>query len=155
MKRVLFALILSLALPALASAAPVTPLTAGDAATLIQPPAHGERIIALWSLDCAYCEANLSALAKLQKAHPQAVELVLVATDGPARHDAVVKRLERMHMTGYRNHLYAEAAPERLNYLLDSHWGGELPRTLVIRSDGTRTGVSGELTPTQLQRVAP
>ena len=60
-----------------------------------------------------------------------------------------------MHMDAYPARLYAEATPQRLNYLIDPEWGGETPRTLVIRADGTRVAISGELTPMQLKRIEP
>lgn len=148
-------LLLCCALPACAHAARLTPLAATDVAALVKPPARGERIIALWALDCAYCEPNLAALAILQHAHPHEIELVLVDTDGPTARAAVATRLEKMHMTEYPARLYAEPAPQRIDYLIDPDWGGETPRTLVIRADGTRIAVSGELTPAQLERIAP
>jgi hypothetical protein len=154
-RRALLLLILCCALPVFARAAPLEPLSAAGVPALVKPPAHGERIIALWALDCAYCEPNLAALEKLQRAHPRDVELVLVATDGPAMRGAVAARLEKMHMAGYPARFYAEANPERINYLIDPDWGGETPRTLVIRADGTRVAVSGELTPAQLRKIEP
>ena len=153
MKRLL--LVLALLLPGLAIAGPLQPLAASDVATLVKPPAHGERIIALWALDCAYCEPNLEALAKLQRAHPHDVELVVVTTDSIERRQAIETRLQHMKMDGYSNLAYTEASPERLNFLLDPNWGGETPRVLVIRADGSRLGISGELTPKQLQKVLP
>lgn len=155
MGRVLLAVLLCCGLPLLAHAASPTLLSAAEVPALVKPPAHGERIIALWSLDCAYCEPNLAALAKLQRAHPRGIELVLVATDGPGQRDAIARRVAQMHMTAYPACLYAEATPERINYLIDAEWGGETPRTLVIRADGSRIAISGELTPQQLERVAP
>ncbi len=153
MKRLL--LVLALLLPGLAIAGPLQPLAASDVETLVKPPAHGERIIALWALDCAYCEPNLEALAKLQRAHPHDVELVVVTTDSIERRQAIETRLQHMKMDGYSNLAYTEASPERLNFLLDPNWGGETPRVLVIRADGSRLGISGELTPKQLQKVLP
>ena len=52
----------------------------------MSPPCCSRRrtanaLIALWALDCAYCEPNLEALATLQRAHPHDIELVTVATD--------------------------------------------------------------------------
>ncbi len=157
MKHVLLCLVLAGLVTGHVHAAEPAPLDAGTIPALTAPPTHGERIIALWSLDCAYCEANLSALAKLQRTHPDTVELVLVATDGPAQRQAVTARLQAMGMAdaGKATYFYAEPAPERLNYLLDPDWGGELPRTIAIRADGTRTGISGELTAGQLGRVTP
>lgn len=134
----------------------VTPLTAADVPVLLKPPAHGERIIMLWALDCAYCEPNMEALAKLQRARPGRIELVTVDTDDVALHAAAIaKRLAAAGMHGYAARAYASAAPDRLNYLIDPTWGGELPRTLVIRADGTSTAISGELTADQLKKIEP
>jgi hypothetical protein len=151
MKRLL--LVLALLLPCLATAAPLQPLSAAAVPALLQPPARGERIIALWALDCAYCEANLDALAKLQRNHPDDIELIVVATDSIKRHNALEARLHGMKMDVYPARAYAEASPEHINFLLDPGWGGETPRVLVIRADGSRLGISGELTPAQLQKL--
>jgi hypothetical protein len=56
-------------------------------------------------------------------------------------------------MDRYPARAYAETSPERINFLLDPDWGGETPRVLVIRADGSRSGISGALTPTQLQKL--
>ena len=152
-KPAILALLACTMLPLMAHAAAVTPLAASDIPALTKPPTHGERIIALWSLDCVYCEANLKALARVQQRHPREVELILVATDNPSREQAVVEHLQKIGMIGFRAQYYAEASPERLNFLLDPEWGGELPRTLVIRADGSRSGISGGLSPSQLGRI--
>lgn len=146
-------LLLALLLPGLAMADSLQPLAAADVAAMLKPPAHGERIIALWALDCAYCESNLQALAKLQRAHPRDVQLVVITTDSIARRQAIETRLRHMNMDGYPHRAYAEASPERLNFLLDPDWGGETPRVLVIRADGSRLGLSGELTSAQLRKL--
>ena len=151
MKRLLFAL--ALLLPALAVAGSLQPLAAADVAALLQPPAHGQRIIALWALDCAYCEPNLEALAALQRKHPADIELVIVTTDSIEQAAAIESRLHSMKMDVYPNRAYAEAVPERINFLLDPHWGGETPRVLLIRANGSRLGISGALTPTQLDKL--
>jgi len=159
MRRLLPALLFALALPALvlpalAHAASLTALSAGDVPALLKPPAHGERIVAIWALDCAYCEANMQALAKLQRAHPHEIELVTVATDDIAQQrTALAQRLHVAGMDAYPARAYAAATPERLDYLIDPDWGGETPRTLVIRADGTRTGISGALPPETLQKL--
>jgi hypothetical protein len=144
-----------LLLPGLAFAGTLQPLTAADVPALLAPPAHGERLIALWALDCAYCEPNLQALARLQQAHPDAIELVTVATDDIAQAKAIEARLREAKMSAWPARAYATAQPERLDFLLDENWGGETPRVLVIRSDGTRQGYSGELTPRQLHALEP
>jgi len=151
MKRLLLAFICLL--PVAAFAGSLQPLTATEVPTLLLPPPHGERIIALWSLDCAYCEPNLEALAALQRAHPHDIELLVVATDSIKQRDAVETRLRQMKLSGYPTRAYAEASPERINFLLDPNWGGETPRVLVIRVDGSRLGISGKLTSVELQKL--
>jgi hypothetical protein len=151
MKRLLLAL--ALLLPTIAMAGSLQPLTAAQVPDLLQPPAHGERIIALWALDCAYCEPNLEALAALQRAHPHDIELLTVTTDSIEQRDAIEARLRSMKMDRYPARAYAEASPEQINFLLDPDWGGETPRVLVIRADGGRLGISGALTPAQLQKL--
>ena len=151
MKYLLLAL--TLLLPDLATAGSLQPLAAADVAALLQPPSHGERIIALWALDCAYCEPNLEALATLQRAHPTEVKLITITTDSIAMRADIEARLHKMKMDAYPALAYAEASPERINFLLDKHWGGETPRVLVIRADGSRLGISGALTPAQLRKL--
>ncbi|HEX7340190.1 MAG TPA: hypothetical protein VF271_09700 [Rhodanobacteraceae bacterium] len=153
MKRVLL-LLLCLALPALAFAGTPQLLQGKDVPALLQPPAHGERVIALWSLDCVYCEPNLAALAKLARQHPHTLQLVVVSTDAPSRQKAVAARLQKMHLAAFTTYVYAEASPERLNYLIDRDWGGELPHTVVIRADGKHFSFSGDGSPAQLRHVA-
>ena len=152
-RLVALATLLALALPAFAHAGTLMPLSAGDVPTLLKPPAHGVRILAVWALDCAYCEANMQALAKLQRAHPRDIELVTVATDSIAQHTQIAARLKAMQMDGYPAHAYTEASPERLDFLIDPDWGGETPRTELIRADGSRQGISGELTAAELQKL--
>ena len=151
MKRLLLALVLLL--PSIAMAGSLQPLTATEAPALLKPPARGERIIALWALDCAYCEPNLEALAAVQRAHPHEIELLTVTTDSIGQRVAIEARLRSMKMDGYPSRAYAEASPEQINFLLDPSWGGETPRVLVIRADGSRLGISGALTPEQLQKL--
>ena len=146
-------LALALLLPGLACAGTLRPVADADIPALLAPPAHGERLIALWALDCAYCEPNLRALARLQQAHPDTVELVTVATDDITHAEAIEKRLRDADMTAWDARAYATPQPERLDFLLDPGWGGETPRVLVIRADGSRRGYSGELTPRQLRAL--
>ncbi|GAA0695336.1 hypothetical protein [Dyella marensis] len=146
-------LALCLALPFAAQAGAPVALTAEDVPALLKPPAHGVRVLALWGLDCAYCESNLQALQKLQRAHPREIELIAVATDSVAENAALEQRLHAAGVDMLPSRAYADATPERINYLIDPNWGGELPRTLIIRADGSRKGISGQLTPEKLATI--
>lgn len=152
MKRWLLSLLL-LFLPTLVCAGSLQPLAAADVGALLKPPLHGVRILAVWALDCAYCEPNLKALAALRAAHPKGIELITVATDSIDQQTVIAARLRHIGMDVYPARAYAEATPEHLNFLLDPGWGGETPRVLVIRADGSRVGISGELTPSQLAKL--
>lgn len=155
-RRVLFLSLLCCALPAFAGGVQVTALSAAEVPALLKPPGHGERVIMLWALDCAYCEPNMQALARLQKAHHGEIELVTVDIDDiRTARAAIAKRLAAAGMQGYAARAYTALAPERMNFLIDPDWGGETPRTMVIRADGTRTAISGDLTPQQLRRIEP
>jgi len=150
-RRALLAVLLMLPLAAQAGA-PVA-LKAEDVPGLLKPPAHGVRVLALWGLDCAYCESNLQALMKLQRAHPREIELIAVATDSVQQSVALEQRLHAAGVDTLPSRAYADAMPERINYLIDPDWGGELPRTLIIRADGSRSGISGQLTPAKLATI--
>lgn len=153
MRRRALAALLALSLPAFAHAGAPMPLSAADVPALLKPPAHGMRIIAIWSLDCAYCEANMQALAKLQRTHPHDIELVTVATDSITQGAAIEARLKAAHMDNYPARAYAEASPEHLDFLIDPDWGGETPRTEIIRANGSRQGISGSLSGPALQKL--
>ncbi|QWT20653.1 hypothetical protein KPL74_01265 [Bacillus sp. NP157] len=146
---------LAAAVPLFASpafaAAPV-PLAPADAKALVAPPAKGARILALWSLDCAYCEQNLAALRDYQRTHG-GVELVFVATDPASQVQALEARLKRAKLDDVPSRAYADATPERINFLLDPTWGGETPRTLVVYADGSRKAVSGALTAGRIEAL--
>lgn len=152
---VLVLLCCAVASPASANGTKIVPLTAAEIPGLLEPPVRGERIVMLWSLDCVYCEPNMRALAKLQRVHPQDIQFVTVATDDVTNARAIAARLSAAGVQEYPARVYATAATARMNFLIDPDWGGETPRTIVIRSNGTRIGISGELTPAQLLRLQP
>lgn len=134
----------------------VQPLSGERIPHLLEPPAHGERIVMFWALSCVYCEPNMKALAQLQRAHPKDIELLMVATDDiHGNRRAIAARLREAGVATYPAWAYDEAVPQRLDFLVDPNWGGELPRTLVILGDGTRAAVSGRLTPAALGQLWP
>ena len=147
MMRLLLVAALAVAMPAFA--APPVALAPAEVNALVAPPAAGVRIVALWALDCAYCEENLSALATWQRQHAD-VDLVFVATDSIGQRDALGARLKAAGLDAVPSRAYADATPDRINYLIDANWGGETPRTLVIRADGTRKAFSGALSPERI-----
>lgn len=153
MRRWLFLALFALVSPVFAATPAVEPLSAADVPALLKPPAHGARILSIWALDCAYCEANMQVAAQAARAAPKRIQLVTVATDRIALHAQIAARLAAAHMGDFPARAYTEAAPERINFLIDPNWGGETPRTIVIRASGHREGVSGELTAERLRKL--
>jgi len=150
MRRMLFACALSLAAPAFA--APPVALGTADVEALLAVPAKGARVVAIWSLDCAYCEQNLSALRDYRRAHAD-IDLVFVATDPVSQSAALERRLEAAKLEDVPSRAYAESTPDRINFLIDPAWGGETPRTLVIKADGTRRALSGALDARRIEKL--
>jgi len=138
------------ALPAFAT--PPTALSTEQVPALLAPPTRGVRVIAIWALDCAYCEANLEALAAFRTGHPD-VDLVIVATDPVTQGAALEARLKAAKLDTLNTRAYADATPDRLNFLIDPAWGGETPRTLVIHADGTRRAASGMLDAARIAKL--
>lgn len=156
MKRWWVLFVLVFATTVCAAEPALRPFSSGQIPELLEAPSHGGRIIMFWALSCAYCEPNMKALAAVQRAHPQDIELVTVDTDDISAHGAAIeKRLHQAGMAGYVAWAYTEPAPQRLNFLIDPNWGGETPRTLFILFNGERTAVSGELTRTELDQLWP
>ncbi|UPG93414.1 TlpA family protein disulfide reductase [Luteibacter aegosomatissinici] len=152
MKRglLLGALVLGSVVPA-APVVAATPqaLDAKGVPALVAVPAKGSKVVALWSLDCAYCEENLAALRAYQRQHPD-VDLIYVATDPVRQGEALEARLKHAKLDDVPARAYADATPDRLNFLIDPSWGGETPRTLVVHADGSRQAYSGALTPERI-----
>lgn len=158
MRRLLPLVLLVFAVAALAQPPiTVTPLTPAEIPALLKPPAHGERILMFWALDCVYCEPNMRALAKLQRAHPRRIEFVTIDTDDiHTNHAAIVKRLTEVGgMHGFGALAYTEAAPQRMNFIVDPNWGGVLPHTIVVFANRKRIATNGLLTPKQLRSITP
>jgi hypothetical protein len=149
-RRSLLALAFVCAMPAFAAAP--TALAPADTKALLAPPAKGARVVALWSLDCAYCGQNLTALLAYQRTHAD-IDLVFVATDPMSQRDVLEARLKAAKVEGVPSRAYVDATPERMNFLIDPGWGGETPRTLVIRADGSRKAVSGALDPGRIAKL--
>lgn len=143
---------LALAVASAATAAGPVALRAADVADLVASPDHGVRVIALWALDCAYCEQNLRTLAALHDDDGD-IEVVTVATDDIGLRDAIAQRLAAAGAGALPARAYAGSSPQRLDFLIDPSWGGETPRTLILRADGSRAAVSGALDRARLEAL--
>ena len=99
-------------------------------------------VLVLWSAHCAPCLAELKMLGKELVRHPD-LPLVLISTDEPGSRDEVRMLLEDYGLESFVSWQFAGDFPEKLRYLIDPDWFGELPRSYFYTADGQREPHSG------------
>lgn len=106
-------------------------------------------LLVLWSVHCAPCFAEMELLSEALAQQPD-LPVVLVATDAPDMREHVLEVLGDYGLDGARNYHFADAIPEKLHYLIDPEWFGELPRSYRYDANHQRTAHSGTLDQAQL-----
>jgi len=107
-------------------------------------------ILILWSLDCPPCLKELSLLQSLKGAFSMN-QIVLVSTDDQDSSTDVQKILVDYQLNEWDNWFFADALPERLRYIIDPDWYGELPRSYFYDSKHQRKAHSGLLNEVMLK----
>ncbi len=113
---------------------------------------QGKRfIVAMWSVNCTHCSADLEIFHKLAAKYP-AFSLVMISTDSPDLQPEISVMLEKYKLNNatprqgsIEQWVFADTFSERLRFEIDPHWYGELPRTYFIEGNGKVRGVSGVL----------
>jgi thiol-disulfide isomerase/thioredoxin len=145
MARQLALMVLLVVLSAVGSrgvmAADFQPWRADSRSTLEQQFARKPFILALWSLDCAYCAEELRMLGAWVKQHPQ-VALVTVNTDIGQATDAATF-MDALALPAHARWQFAGNDADRLRYQLDPAWYGELPRTYFYDTRHQVQAISG------------
>lgn len=106
-------------------------------------------LLVLWSVHCAPCFAELELLSKALAQQPD-LPVVLVATDAPDMREHVLEVLGDYGLDNVQTWYFSDAIPEKLGYLIDPEWLGELPRSYFYDAAHRRTGHSGMLDEAQL-----
>jgi len=100
-------------------------------------------VVHFWGLTCAPCLVELPEWGKLLTARAD-MRLVLIAADpAPQRAEQVEATLTRAGLARAENWSFADRFHERLRYEIDPTWAGELPRTMLVAGNGTRTVLPG------------
>lgn len=141
----------SLAIQALGAPAP---LTAERVPDVFRPTDGVSRVMVLWSVDCAPCLKELRQIGAWIKDH-RGLAFTLISTDESASADEVEGVVRRYGLETLENWQFAEPVPERLRHAIDPQWYGELPRSYLIRADGSRSAHSGLLDDATLQSRFP
>lgn len=128
----------------------IEPLNKEQARLLVDPAQYQKpTLLALWSLECAYCKKNLAQFAELQRQHPGMQLITLAAEPANSGH---TEALEKLAVPG-RHFAYGNQAPEALAFAIDPNWRGELPRTLLFDGQGGRQALSGVIAPQRAMQL--
>ena len=105
-------------------------------------------LLALWSVDCPPCMAELSMLGELLEEHPD-LPLVLVSTDQIDQRADAEDFLIEYGLEGITSWMFADPFAERLRFTIDPQWFGELPRSYYFDAQHQPEAHSGILSETQ------
>jgi thiol-disulfide isomerase/thioredoxin len=141
MRALAFAVLLAISQPA--SAEDIRAFVRGSWSELRQAHAGKPIIVHFWGMTCGPCIAELPHWAALQRERPD-MNLVLIAAD-PIREEPqdLVRFLGRAGLSPKESWAFADDFIDRLYFEVDPRWRGELPRTLLIKADGSSTLIRG------------
>lgn len=142
MKKMLFALLCTLALSA--TAGELHPFTARSFAAIKAHYAGRPFMLTLWSLTCPHCAKELQTLGKLARADKK-LPLAIVSTDTPDDAHDIRAALTRFGLDHLDTWVFADAIPERLRASIDPQWRGELPRSYLFDAAHRGAAHSGML----------
>jgi len=122
--------------------ADIQPFMADTLAALKAERAGKPFVLALWSLDCPPCMAELQMLGKLKAENPD-LPVVLVSTDNISQREDATDYLIEFGLNRMTSWMFADAFAERLRFTIDPQWYGELPRSYLFDADHQAHAHSG------------
>jgi len=155
------ALLLALSASCVFAAAETQPLLRGSYQKIIAAHAGKPFIVALWSVSCTHCGADLEIFERLAKQYSN-FNLVLISTDTPEQEAVIARTLHSYNLGRTRlgqkrpgkieSWVFADSYSERLRFEIDAQWYGELPRTYFFDDKGIASGISGVLDAEETER---
>lgn len=137
------------------------PLLRGSYQKIIAAHSGSPFIVAMWSLTCTHCAADLEIFKQLAQKYP-GFDLVLISTDTPEQEADIAHALNKYHLgRSVKNQkrlgkveswVFADSYTERLRFEIDAQWYGELPRTYFYDAAGKARGVSGVLDEKEIEQ---
>ena len=121
------------------------PFDAGTPALLRRHHRGAPFILALWSVRCEPCRAELAHWSRWQAR--SAIPVILVSTDEMEDQPAASALLQRHALGGVHVMAFADQLPERIRFAIDPQWHGELPRTYFFDASHRVVAHSGALDP--------
>lgn len=127
-----------------AQAAELRPFVRGTLADIEATNAGKPVLVNFWSITCAPCLKEMPLWRVVMDHHPD-VEVVLVSTDSFDDAGRILRILSENRLDDIDSWVFADTHKTRLRFDIDRTWQGEMPRTYLLRGDGTREGRSGML----------
>jgi thiol-disulfide isomerase/thioredoxin len=158
MKRQLLAGAIFLALLVSASASELQPqlkpFERGSWQDILRAHAGRPTLAHFWGVTCGPCKAELPLLGAFMKDHP-GVDVVMISADFvPDLTAATQSMLARSGLASAENWIFNDGFVERLRFEIDPAWQGDIPRTLLISSDGKITTIEGSAEMTDVEKWA-
>ena len=141
MRFIAFILALWVAVPAVA--ADMQPFVRGSWQEILKANAGKPTVLHFWGLTCAPCLTELPHWAELRRARPDMNVIMIAADPAPADAADQLKTLQKAGLGGVESWAFADTFSERLRYEIDPKWRGEMPRTILMASDGKPTVMVG------------
>jgi thiol-disulfide isomerase/thioredoxin len=155
MKRHLLAAIFLVAfqLPAARAEAPeLKPFVRGSWQQVVNSHAGRPTLVHFWGVTCGPCKVELPLLGAFMRDHP-AVDMVTISADlAPDIPGAAQAMLAKSGLASAENWIFSDGFVERLRFEIDPAWQGDIPRTLLISSDGKITTIEGSTEATELEK---
>jgi len=153
------ALLLAFSANCALAAAESQPLLRGSYQKIISSHSGKPFIVALWSISCTHCSADLELFEQMTKKYSN-LKLVLISTDTPEAETVIARTLKHYHLGQkepknvgkIESWVFADSYTERLHFEIDAQWYGELPRTYFFDAKGIARGVSGVLDAEETER---
>jgi hypothetical protein len=117
-------------------------LESGGYANLVEAKRGKPFAVALWSVSCAPCLAEMTSWKKALGQRKD-IDLVLIALDGPEEERHVKRLLDRYAPPQAENWNFGQTPARRLSFEIDPLWHGEMPRSYFYQADGKITAISG------------
>jgi thiol-disulfide isomerase/thioredoxin len=155
MKRMIFAGVFLLASLPAAPASEESKLRLferGSWQQIVHSHAGHPTLVHFWGVTCGPCKVELPQLGEFMKQHP-AVEIVTIDADlVPNSDGAAMSMLQAAGLAAAENWMFSDGFAERLRYEIDPAWQGDIPRTILISSNGGITTIEGTAEQSALQK---
>lgn len=126
-----------------ATAGPLEPFGCGSWKRILEAHAGRPLVVHFWGLSCAPCRKEMPRWGQILEQRPDAPIVMINADLVPNEIEDAQAFLDQSGLAGAESWIFEDRFVERLRYEIDPQWHGEIPLTVLIASNGTRTVIEG------------